>query len=98
MNDNILITQLDNKERCKKWYSKNKEKHLAYMKDKVDCDICKCKIVTNQIKRHEKTAKHIKNKDLLNEMPKQDIENFEIYKKKAIEYDKLREMFKNLEE
>lgn len=39
------------------WYAKNKERHLNYMKQKVECD---CGSVTsmNNIERHYKTKKH----------------------------------------
>ncbi len=97
-NINNTNTPYNHKEQCKLWYIKNKEKHLANMKEKIDCNICKCKIVQNQIRRHEKSAKHIKNVELSKNLPKPDLENFDVYKRKAIEYDKLREMLKELKD
>ncbi len=50
------------KEYNKLWYEKNKEKHLKNMREKVECEICKCQINKSQVAVHKNTNKHLKNK------------------------------------
>ncbi len=45
----------------KRFYAKNKEKIKLEMKKKTYCNICKCDIRNDVIRRHEKTTKHLDN-------------------------------------
>lgn len=39
------------------WYAKNREQHLAYMKEKLYCD-CGAKVCRNNLQRHLRSTKH----------------------------------------
>ena len=38
-----------------------REKHKARMRERVDCDICKCEVIKYKMVRHKKTKRHISN-------------------------------------
>lgn len=44
------------------YYEKHRERHLAYVNEKVACDICKCFVTRCGMARHQRTKKcaHIK--------------------------------------
>jgi hypothetical protein len=50
---------INNNTYYKNWYEVNKEKHLAYMKEKMMCD-CEVSVGRTNLKRHMETAKHKK--------------------------------------
>jgi hypothetical protein len=47
------------------WYSKNKEKHLCYLKEKINCEACNKLIVRSYLSIHKKTKNHILNSERL---------------------------------
>jgi hypothetical protein len=44
----------------KKWYIKNRDKHLQNMKKKVMCETCSKNISKYYINKHQKSARHLK--------------------------------------
>ncbi len=58
------------KEYQKKWYEKNKEKHLNYCKEKIDCE-CGKEISRNSATVHKKSEYHKKRLEKINEDKKQ---------------------------
>ena len=56
----------NNIEYCKKWYEKNKEKHLQYMKQQLRCDVCDKLMTRSHYNRHTKSRIH---KLLMNQKP-----------------------------
>jgi len=57
----------NNKEKFKDYYENNKEKNKHKMSIYYTCNICNCGFRTNEISRHSRTKKHIKNIILNNE-------------------------------
>ena len=58
---------VNNKEKFKDYYENNKEKNKHKMSIYYTCNICNCGFRTNEISRHSRTKKHIKNIILNNE-------------------------------
>jgi hypothetical protein len=50
------------------WYSKNKDKHLEYLKQKIPCEVCNKLIIRNQLSVHKKTKNHILNYERFNKI------------------------------
>jgi len=50
--------KLQKKELNKQYYALNKDKHLAYMKEKIDCN-CGELVQRSTIKRHKRSRKHL---------------------------------------
>ncbi len=51
----------DKKEYNKIYYEKNKEKHLNYLTEKIECEICNVSVSRTNLSSHKKSNKHIKN-------------------------------------
>lgn len=54
----------DNKQYCKEWYQKNKDKHLQYCKERVMCE-CGKLITRTNLPRHKLNNSHKKRIDKL---------------------------------
>lgn len=53
-----------NAEYCRRYYKQNKEKHLAYVKERIECPMCKKQIARHDIQRHGRTKRHLLYKQL----------------------------------
>ncbi len=58
----------ENKDRIKEYYQENKEKILVDGKQEIQCTSCNCVIKKYHLSKHNKTAKHIKNLKLNDEI------------------------------
>lgn len=50
-----------NIEYCRRYYKENRDRHLAYVNTKVECEICNKQYARCRIQRHKKSNVHILN-------------------------------------
>ncbi len=73
------MSTFDKKEYNKVYYQQNKDKHLEYISEKIECEICNVNISRGNMHVHKKTKKH-----LIKQKKIEDERDFEI-KKNTIE-------------
>jgi hypothetical protein len=61
------MSTFDKKEYNKVYYQQNKDKHLEYISEKVECNICNVSISRGNMHIHKKTKKHLKKQKILEE-------------------------------
>jgi hypothetical protein len=58
-----LEYRFDNKDKIKEYKKQNKEQIKEYKKQIVECPLCKCNSTKGTISKHNKTKKHLNNKE-----------------------------------
>jgi hypothetical protein len=66
LKDNLNSCNTKSKDYSKKKYAENKEQKLAYLKEKVCCEVCNTMIARVNMADHKKTILHNKNLELVN--------------------------------
>jgi hypothetical protein len=59
--NNLSESQIKKKDINKKWYAENKEQKLAYLKEKIICEVCNMQISRGSMNDHKKTILHLQN-------------------------------------